>query len=91
MKKQDLVKMLAEKMETSQVKANDILKTVFNTIEEVMVAGDDVSIPKFGKFSTKINAARTYRNPQTGDPMDVEAKRVPKFKASSVLKGNILE
>ena len=90
MKKQDLVKLLAEKMEVSQVKANETLKVIFDTIEETLVAGDDISIPKFGKFSTKINAARTYRNPQTGDPMDVEAKRVPKFKASSVLKANIL-
>jgi len=91
MKKQELVKLLAEELETTQGKADIALNTIFRTIAGVMESGDFVSIPKFGKFFTKINAARTCRNPQTGDQMEVPEKRVPKFKPALGLKELILE
>ena len=91
MKKKDFVKMLAEAMDTTQKDADEVLTTVFTSITEVMEDGGEVSIPKFGKFSTSVRAARKCRNPQTGDEMDVPEKRVPKFKASSVLKQVMLE
>ena len=90
MKKTELVKVLSDNLEVSQKAAAETLKTVFDVIEDILVNGDEVSIPKFGKFSTKVNAARTCRNPKTGDPLEVPEKRVPKFKASSVLKTNVL-
>lgn len=91
MKKKELVKLLAAKMETTQKEAEVALTTVFETIEDVLKVGDEVSVPKFGKFSTTIRGARTCRYPQTGDNMEVPEKRVPKFKASSVLKEIVLE
>jgi len=91
MKKKDFVKLLAESLNTTQKEADNMLSTVFGTIEDVLAAGDTVSVPRFGKFSTSVRAARTCRNPQTDESMEVPEKRVPKFKASSVLKQLILE
>lgn len=91
MKKKDFIKVLAEVMDSTQKDADAVFTTVFNTITEVMDGGEEVSVPKFGKFFTQVREARTCRNPQTGDPMEVPEKRVPKFKASSVLKEAMLE
>ena len=89
MKKKDFVKMLAERMEVSQKGADVALSSVFDCIKDVMVSGDDLNVPGFGKFKTTIRAARTCRNPQTGDPIEVPEKRVLKFKASSAIKNII--
>jgi DNA-binding protein HU-beta len=91
MKKKEFVKLLAVRLETTQREAEVVLTAVFKTIEDVLRAGDEVGVPKFGKFNTTVRGARTCRNPQTGDNMEVPEKRVPKFKASSVLKELVLE
>jgi nucleoid DNA-binding protein len=91
MKKKDFVKLLAEAMEVSQKEANETFTLVFDVITDVMDGGEEVSVPKFGKFFTQVRNARTCRNPKTGEPMEVPEKRVPKFKASSVLKASMLE
>ena len=91
MKKKDFIKLLAEAMDTTQKEANDTFTMVFDVITDVMDGGEEVSIPKFGKFFTQVREARTCRNPQSGEPMEVPEKRVPKFKASSVLKTLMLE
>jgi DNA-binding protein HU-beta len=90
MTKKEFVKLLAENLEVTQKDADAAFQGVFGTLEAVLVNGDEVSVPKFGKFFTGVQAARTCRNPQTGDPIEVPEKRVPKFKASSVLKEAVL-
>jgi len=91
MTKKEFVKLLAENLEVSQKDADVAFQAVFGTLEEVMQQGDFVSVPKFGKFFTGTQSARTCRNPQTGDVIEVPEKRVPKFKASSVLKEKMLD
>jgi len=86
MTKKEFVKVLAENLGVSQKDADVAFSAVFGTLEEVLINGDEVSVPKFGKFFVGVQAARTCRNPQTGDPIEVPEKNVPKFKASSVLK-----
>ena len=59
------------------------------TIEEALVKGEEVSFLGFGKFEVTERAARTCRNPQTGEEMKVEAKKAVKFKAGKALKDAI--
>lgn len=59
-----------------------LLDTIVNTLKE----GGEVSIAGLGIFSTRDRAARTARNPKTGEPVQVPAMRVPKFKAAKALK-----
>ena len=89
--KKEFVKELSVNMESTQKDAEAAMKGVFDTIATLLSEGEDVSVPKFGKFHTAIQSARTCRNPKTGDPIEVPEKRVPKFKASSVLKEFVLE
>lgn len=51
-----------------------------------MVEGDGIQIPGFGGFSSKARAARTGRNPRTGEALQIAAANVPAFKAGSQLK-----
>ena len=54
-----------------------------------MAQGNDVDIAGFGKFSGNMRAARTARNPRTGEAVAVPAMRVPKFKAGKALKDKV--
>ena len=67
-----------------------IVKTTFEAIIYNLAAfGEDVHIPRFGTFVTKINVGRQGRNPATGEPLYLPARTVVKFKASKPLKGMI--
>lgn len=59
------------------------------TIEEVLEKGDEISFLGFGKFEVTERAARTCRNPQTGEEMKVEAKKAVKFKAGKALSEKV--
>ena len=69
----------------------ELSKGVFDIIGMALTAGEEVSVPQFGKFVPVTQPARTARNPQTGKPIDVPAKTVPKFRASSSLREKIKE
>ena len=62
---------------------------VFDSIEEAMKDGTQVSVAGFGIFEAKMRAAREARNPRTGETVQVAATTVPKFKASKTLKDTV--
>jgi DNA-binding protein HU-beta len=62
------------------------LKAVFDAIKDEVVAGNKVDIAGFGSFQPADRAARTARNPQTGEAIQVAAKKAVKFKASKTFK-----
>ena len=62
-----------------------IINTVFNQIITALRDGDRVELRGFGAFSVKSRESRLGRNPRTGDAVEVEAKRVPVFKAGKNL------
>lgn len=62
------------------------LKSVFETIKDEVAAGNKVDIAGFGSFSIADRAARTARNPQTGEAIQVAAKKAVKFKVSKTFK-----
>lgn len=87
MKKEDLVEELVQRGKVATKKAGkEIVDEVFNIISERLHQDDVVSISGFGKFSTKVSAARTGRNPKTGESVDIPEKRVVKFIVAKQLK-----
>ncbi|OGD67343.1 DNA-binding protein HU [Candidatus Campbellbacteria bacterium RIFOXYC2_FULL_35_25] len=86
MNKQAIVEVLSEKLGTTKAEAERAVETVFDTIAGSLIKGEDVSVAGFGIFSAKMRAARTARNPRTGEAIQVAAMKVPKFKAGKALK-----
>ncbi|MFT5360193.1 MAG: DNA-binding protein HU-beta [Maribacter sp.] len=86
MNKASLVEIVHEKIGGTKVQAEEVVNSMFDAIVASMKAGNDVSIAGFGIFASKAQAARTARNPRTGDPVQVPAKNAPKFKAAKALK-----
>lgn len=70
----------------TKVQAEQVIETLISTISDTLKAGEEVSIAGLGIFSAKMRAARTARNPRTGEPIQVPAMRVPKFRAAKALK-----
>lgn len=66
-----------------------MLDAAIEEIQATLAKGDEVSITGFGKFSTTERAARTGRNPQTGESIKIAASTLPKFTAGAVLKAAV--
>jgi len=64
----------------------EIVKSVFDVISMAAVTGEGTSVPKFGKFIVEVKAARTARNPKTGEPVEIPEKLAIKFRPSSTLR-----
>ena len=73
MKLDDLVKGIAEGSDLSAAKARALIDRVFGDIGDAVARGEEVSLPGFGKFSSKARDARTGRNPRTGEAMEIAA------------------
>jgi DNA-binding protein HU-beta len=86
MNKASLVEKVHEVLGGTKVQAEQIVDKVFDSIVDSLKKGDEVSIAGFGIFSAKQRAARTARNPRTGESVSVPATNVPKFKAAKALK-----
>ena len=86
MNKASIVDSVHEKLGGTKVQAEEVVDTIINSIVDSLKKGDEVSIAGLGIFSAKQRAARTARNPRTGEPIQVPAMRVPKFRAAKALK-----
>ena len=86
MNKGDLVNKISEEGEISNAAATRCLDTMIECITGELQNGGQVTIPGFGTFSVSMRSARTGRNPQTGEPIEIKAARVAKFKAGKGLK-----
>ena len=85
MNKQDLVTEVA-KATCSKAEAEKALDAVLGAIKKSLKKGESVTLVGFGTFSVTKRAARKGRNPQTGAPIKIAAKKVPKFTAGKALK-----
>lgn len=70
----------------SKKESAEIVETVFDTMKEVLAQGEKIKISGFGNFVVREKKQRIGRNPQTGDPIPISARRVLTFKPSQVLK-----
>lgn len=86
MNKQELVRKIAEKADLGINQADRALKAMTDTITEALKDGDTVALVGFGTFSVKDRAARTGRNPLTGETIQIAASKSPGFKAGKALK-----
>ncbi len=86
MNKASIVEKVQELLGGTKVQAEQVVDTVFDTIANSIKKGEEVSVAGFGIFSSKERAARTARNPRTGETITVPAMRVPKFRAAKALK-----
>jgi len=86
MTKAELVEEVARAAELNKRDAEVIVETVFDSIIGALHKGDKVELRGFGSFRTRERGPRRGRNPKTGEPVDVPAKRVPYFKPGKELK-----
>lgn len=86
MNKAELVAAMAEKTELSRKDTEAALKAFTDVIAEELKKGEKVQLVGFGTFEVSERAARTGRNPQTGEEMTIPASKAPKFKAGKALK-----
>ena len=86
MTKPELIAKIAEKTNLSKKQAAAALDALTGTITETLKAEGKLAIPSLGTFEVKERAARTGRNPQTGEKVEISAKKIPAFKAAKALK-----
>ena len=86
MTKADLVDLIYERAGYSKKEAGTIVEAVFAIIRDGLCSGGKVKISGFGSFVVHHKKSRRGRNPQTGEPITIESRRVLSFKASEVLK-----
>ena len=86
MTKIELIEQLAEKADMQKKEAEKVLETLISIIQESLKNGRKVNLAGLGTFVVFEKKARMARNPKTGDPVEVIAKRAPKFKPGKQLK-----
>jgi DNA-binding protein HU-beta len=86
MNKSDLVDAVADKANLSKADAGRALDATIQAITRALKKGDTVSLVGFGTFSVRKRAARTGRNPRTGETIKIKASKNPAFKAGKALK-----
>ena len=86
MNKRELVESVAETTGLAKAETEAAVDAIVGAISRALAAGDKVALPGFGTFEVRERAARTGRNPQTGETMDISASRSAGFKPASALK-----
>ena len=86
MNKTELVVSIAEKAAISKKDAEKALSAFLDTVAEELKKGEKIQLVGFGTFEVSERAARTGRNPQSGEEMQIPASKAPKFKAGKALK-----
>ena len=86
MRKPDLAAAIAEKADISKDKAAEVLNAILDTITDSAAKEEAVTLIGFGTFERRTRAARTGKNPQTGEPLQIAASNNVAFKAGKALK-----
>ena len=86
MNKADLVGKVAEKAGVTKKDAEKAINAFVASVQEALVKKDKVQLIGFGTFEVKERAARTGRNPQTGEAIKIAASKAPVFKVGEALK-----
>jgi len=86
MNKSQLIIAMADAANMSKADAELALGAFTGSVSQALAEGESVNLPGFGKFEVKERSARTGRNPQTGETIQIPAAQVPSFKAGQQLK-----
>jgi len=84
--KSELIDKVAASADIPKAVAGRALDAVIESITGALQEGESVVLVGFGTFAVKDRAARTGRNPQTGNPIEIAAAKIPGFKAGKALK-----
>ncbi len=86
MNKSELIEKMAQGADMTKADAERALNSLVSTVTSELANGGDVSLVGFGTFKVNDRAARTGRNPQTGETIQIAAAKVPAFKAGKAIK-----
>ncbi|WP_275692933.1 HU family DNA-binding protein [Burkholderia sp. Ax-1719] len=86
MNKTDLIDHIAQQADISKAAAGRALDAVLNGVKGTLKKGGSVTLVGFGTFAVGKRAARTGRNPRTGDAIKIKAAKIPKFRPGKALK-----
>jgi integration host factor subunit alpha len=89
MTKADIVDSLYEKVGFSKKEAADLVELVFDQIKNTLSQGQKIKISGFGNFVVREKRSRIGRNPQTGESIEISARRVLTFRPSQVLRAEV--
>jgi integration host factor subunit alpha len=89
MTKVDIVEEIYEKVGFSKKEVAKIVEYIFDIIKESLAKEDKIKISGFGNFVVRKKRSRRGRNPQTGDDIEITARRILTFKPSQVLKASL--
>jgi len=86
MNKSELIDAVAAGADISKADAGRAVDALVDTVSGALKTGDSVTLVGFGTFLVRDRAARTGRNPKTGEVLQIKASKVPAFKAGKALK-----
>jgi DNA-binding protein HU-beta len=86
MNKSEFIGAVADEASLTKADADRAVEAMFNVVKKALKSGDSVSLVGFGTFTVRKRAARTGRNPRTGESIKIDASNVPGFKAGKGLK-----
>jgi DNA-binding protein HU-beta len=86
MNKEELIQEIAKKTKSPQKTVGEVLTCALEIIEKTVSKGKSVKLVGFGTFESRKRKARTGRNPQNGNPIEIAAKTVPAFSAGKQFK-----
>lgn len=86
MTKADIIETVSDNCGFSKKESSELVECVFSLIKGCLESGEDLKISGFGKFEVKQKNSRRGRNPQTGEALEISARRVLSFKPSQLLK-----
>ena len=89
MNKQELIGKIAKDAELSKSSAAAAVDSFFSGVTKALKKGESITFVGFGTFKTSQRKARTARNPQTGAPIKIKARRVVRFTAGKALKNTV--
>jgi len=89
MNRKELIEALAAKTESTKADAERNVGAMIDIISDTLKKGDSLLLVGFGTFEVRKRAARTGRNPKTGEALKIKAAKVPAFKAGATLKAAV--
>lgn len=89
MTKADIIETVSGKCGFSKKESAELVECVFSLIKGCLESGEDLKISGFGKFEVKQKNPRRGRNPQTGEALEISARRILSFKPSQLLKAAV--
>lgn len=89
MTKAELIEAVYTKVGLSKKESADLVEMIFDTMKDSLSKGNKIKISGFGNFVVREKRSRMGRNPQTGESMEISARRVLTFRPSQVLKNDL--